>query len=191
MRSSRKSNQYAVVSGQEKRRDASRSQLVGFYDLYPDFADNLQKSDMLFWPARDEFDVGRVGGKLMEDRVYRHPLSQPYLGPGVIVERAVEIYHTCSHSGGESSRTGQGSEQHCMFVTVPSLAFQSFQSGGHTDRRDFVEGRIRPVEEPVRRFLCVVFSAKDLLGLGDQARVGTLEKWRRRQIGGELGVRLR
>src|SRR5712692_7448504 len=174
MRSSRKSNQYAVVSGQEKRRDASRSQLVGFYDLYPDFADNLQKSDMLFWPARDEFDVGRVGGKLMEDRVYRHPLSQPYLGPGVIVERAVEIYHTCSHSCRESNRTGQGSEQHRMFVTVPSLAFQSFQSGGHADRWYLVQGRVCPIEELARRFLGVVFGAKDLLGLGDQARMSAL-----------------
>src|SRR6476620_6131747 len=101
---------------------------------------------MFFWSTLNKLNVSRICRKLIQHRIYRDPVSEPDLGPCVIVECAIKIDDTRSDTSGNSSGASQGCKQNCMLVTVPLLTAQSFEGGRYTNSRFFVERNVSPIE---------------------------------------------
>ena len=97
-------------------------------------ADQLQDIDLAIDVAFEKFDMGRIGRKLVEDRVQGDPFAKPNFGPSVIVKSTPQVDHPNDGLGRDSNRSGESVEEYGMLVAVSLPSLKHLQGIGDTDR---------------------------------------------------------
>ncbi len=100
-----------------------------------------------------------ISRELVQRGVYGHPLVQPDLGPGVIVEAVLHVYDAHGDARGNADGAGEGGIERRMLVAVAHALFKHLQGAGDADHGLLADRRIDPVVQLARRFFCVHFPA--------------------------------